>query len=172
MTRAELDRHLMLAALEEARAAALEDEVPVGAVVAIGSDIIAREHNRMRQHGDPTAHAEVLVIRGALAALQQRRGGSPDSSGYRGLEQCTLVVSLEPCAMCAGAIVLSRVDRLVFGAWDDRAGMCGSVGDIVRHHRLNHKPQVQAGTLAAESAGLLHDFFASCRIRGEASDTR
>jgi len=138
----------MQAALEEARAAALAGEVPVGTVVVHQGQIIARAQNRMHRDGDATRHAEVL----AISEATQRVGSAR-------LEGCTLVVTLEPCAMCAGAIVLSRVDRLVFGAWDDKAGMCGSVGDVVRHPRLNHRPQVQGGVLEAESAALLRDFF-------------
>jgi tRNA(adenine34) deaminase len=142
----------MGAALDEARAAARAGEVPVGAVVLRGDTIIARAQNRMQRDRDATAHAEVQVLRLAAQAMGEER-----------LTGCTLVVTLEPCAMCAGAIVLSRVDRVVFGAWDDKAGMCGSVGDLVRHPRLNHRPEVQGGVLADESAGLLRAFFAERR---------
>ena len=121
----------MHAALAEARAAADMGEVPVGAVVVhtVTGEVVARAQNRMRRDGDGTSHAELLALREAAQVL-----------GDRGLGECTLVVTLEPCAMCAGAVVLSRVGALVFGAWDDKAGMCGSVGDLVRHSRLNHRP--------------------------------
>lgn len=142
----------MHAALDEARRAGEAGEVPVGAVVLRNGEIIARAQNRMRRDGNSTAHAELLALQGAMA-----RGGD----GW--LPDCTLVVTLEPCAMCAGAIVLSRIPRLVFGAWDDKAGMCGSVGDVVRHSRLNHRPEVEGGLLAVESAALLRDFFAARR---------
>lgn len=146
------DREAMEAALTEARAAKDADEVPVGAVVAVDGRIVVRSQNRMRRDGDPTAHAEVLALREAALVL-----------GDEGLRSATLVVTLEPCAMCAGAIVLARVARLLFGAWDDKAGMCGSVGDIVRHPRLNHQPGVQGGILANESAALLREFFSQRR---------
>jgi tRNA(adenine34) deaminase len=122
----------------------------------------------MRATGDPTAHAEVLAIRAAIEFLHaETRTDAPlsatSSAAEQRLRECTLVVTLEPCAMCAGAIVLSRVGRLVFGAWDDKAGMCGSVGDLVRHPRLNHRPEVSAGVLQEHSAQLLHAFFAARR---------
>jgi tRNA(adenine34) deaminase len=101
---------------------------------------------------DPTAHAEVLAIREASCKLDRWR-----------LDDCALYVTLEPCAMCAGAIVLSGMKRVVFGAWDDKAGMAGSVGDLLRHPRLNHRPEVRAGVLADECAGLLEEFFRSQR---------
>lgn len=142
----------MRAALEEAEQAALAGEVPVGAVVLRDGRIIGRAQNRMTRDADATAHAETLVLRAAMQALGTSR-----------LEGCTLAVSLEPCAMCAGAIVLARVDRVVFGAWDDKAGMAGSVGDLLRHPRLNHRPEVVGGVLEAESSGLLRRFFAERR---------
>jgi tRNA(adenine34) deaminase len=142
----------MGAALDEARAAARAGEVPVGAVVLRGDTIVARAQNRMQRDRDATAHAEVQALRQAAQALGEER-----------LTGCTLIVTLEPCAMCAGAIVLSRVDRVVFGAWDDKAGMCGSVGDVVRHPRLNHRPELQGGVLADDSAALLRVFFAERR---------
>ncbi len=144
----------MQQALTEARAAALAGEVPVGAVVLCDGRVITRAQNRMQRDRDATGHAEVQALRDASRVLGADR-----------LTGCTLVVTLEPCAMCAGAIVLSRIDRVVFGAWDDKAGMCGSVGDIVRHPRLNHRPEVQGGVLANESAALLRDFFATARTR-------
>lgn len=139
-------------ALDEARAAALAGEVPVGAVVLCGSAIVARAQNRMMRDGDATSHAELLALRDAARALGEAR-----------LTECTLVVTLEPCAMCAGAIVLARVGSLVFGAWDEKAGMCGSVGDVVRHPKLNHRPQVRGGVQAAESGAILQEFFAAMR---------
>lgn len=139
-------------ALEDAREAAAAGEVPVGAIVVRGGEIIARAANRTVRDQDPTAHAELLAIRAAATAIGSWR-----------LDGCTLYVTLEPCAMCAGAIVLARIDRLVFGAWDEKAGMAGSVGDLVRHPRLNHRPEVRGGVLADESAALLRDFFAARR---------
>jgi tRNA(adenine34) deaminase len=146
----------MRAALDEARAAALAGEVPVGAVVMHGDTMVACAQNRMQRDRDATAHAELQALREAARVLDQER-----------LVGCTLVVTLEPCAMCAGAIVLSRVDRVVFGAWDDKAGMCGSVGDLVRHPRLNHRPELQGGVLADESTELLRAFFAARRAGSE-----
>lgn len=141
----------MEAALDEARAAALGGEVPVGAVLmdTVSGAILARAQNRMVRDRDATSHAELLLLRTA-AHLR----------GDRDLGDCTLVVTLEPCAMCAGAIVLARVGALVFGAWDDKAGMCGSVGDVVRHPRLNHRPTVQGGVQADVSSTMLKAFFA------------
>jgi tRNA(adenine34) deaminase len=139
-------------ALAEARAAALAGEVPVGAVVLCGNEVVARSQNRMVRDGDATAHAELLALREAARVLGEAR-----------LLECTLVVTLEPCAMCAGAIVLSRVGTLVFGAWDDKAGMCGSIGDVVRHPKLNHRPQVRGGVQEAESGAILKAFFAARR---------
>lgn len=157
------DHELMAIALDEARMAALEDEVPVGAVIANRNGIVVRTHNRMRQTGDPTAHAEVLAIRDAIAKLRSPTDAAEASVGGVWLGDWTLVVTLEPCAMCAGAIVLARVGRLVFGAWDDKAGMCGSVGDLVRHPRLNHRPEVQGGVDGERAAQLLREFFLARR---------
>jgi tRNA(adenine34) deaminase len=142
------DAMWMAAALEEASAAASAGEVPVGVVIVHDGAIIARAGNRNLRDQDPTAHAEILAIRAAAIALGSAR-----------LRGCTLYVSLEPCAMCAGAIVLARLDRVVLGAWDDRAGMAGSVGDLLRHPRLNHRPEVLGGVCAAECAELLRRFF-------------
>lgn len=146
------EREAMEQALLAARAAGDAGEVPVGAAVVLNGVVVALAENRMRRDGDATAHAEALALRDAARAI-----------GVDGLRDATLVVTLEPCAMCAGAIVLARVRRLVFGAWDDKAGMCGSVGDIVRHPRLNHRPEVQGGVAAEECAGLLRRFFADRR---------
>ena len=144
----------MSLALTQARLAEQEGDVPVGALVVKGTDVIARAENRTVRQQDPTAHAEVLAIREAAAALKSWR-----------LEGCTLYVTLEPCAMCAGAIVLARLDRVVFGAWDDKAGMVGSVGDIVRHPRLNHRAAVTGGVLEEECGELLRKFFRERRER-------
>jgi len=158
MTHAQpISRHVhaaMMRALDEARAAALAHEVPVGAVVmhSASGEIVAVSQNRMRRDADGTAHAEALALRQASAQV-----GDANLGAY------SLVVTLEPCAMCAGAIVLSRVGALVFGAWDDKAGMCGSVGDLVRHPRLNHRPEVRGGVMAEESSALLKEFFAARR---------
>ncbi|MEX2178333.1 MAG: tRNA adenosine(34) deaminase TadA [Gemmatimonadaceae bacterium] len=139
-------------ALEGAREAAAAGEVPVGALVVRGGEVIARAANRTVRDQDPTAHAEILAIRQAATALGSWR-----------LEGCTLYVTLEPCAMCAGAIVLARLEKVVFGAFDEKAGMAGSVGDLLRHPRLNHRPEVRGGLLAEESAALLREFFAERR---------
>jgi tRNA(adenine34) deaminase len=140
----------MEVALAEARAADAAGEVPVGAVIMLTAtgQVLARAQNRMRRDRDATSHAELLALREAATLL-----------GDRSLGDCTLVVTLEPCAMCAGAIVLARVGRLVFGAWDDKAGMCGSVGDLVRHGRLNHQPEVRGGVRGTECGELLRAFF-------------
>lgn len=147
----------MAVALDEARAAGAAGEVPVGAVVVRDDTVLARGANRTLRDSDPTAHAEVVAIRAAAGALGSWR-----------LEGCTLYVTLEPCAMCAGAIVLARLARVVFGAWDDKAGMAGSVGDLLRHPRLNHRPEVLAGMEAAACGDLLVDFF---RDRRQIVDT-
>jgi len=142
----------MAAALDEASAAASHGDVPVGAIIVRGGDAIARTSNRTVRDQDPTAHAELLAIRAASQALGSWR-----------LEGCTLYVTLEPCAMCAGAIVLARLERVVFGAWDDKAGMAGSVGDLLREPRLNHRPQVLGGVREDDSARILRTFFADRR---------
>jgi len=117
------------------------------------NEVIARVANRMVRDKDATAHAELLAVRQAIRVL-----------GYGRLEQCTVYVTLEPCAMCAGAMVLARVGRVVLGAWDDKAGMAGSVGDLLRHPRLNHRPEVVAGVLADECGDVLSRFFAERRL--------
>ncbi|ALD62959.1 tRNA adenosine(34) deaminase TadA [Arthrobacter sp. LS16] len=146
-------------ALDEARAALATDDVPIGAVV-ISPDgkLLSTGRNEREALKDPTAHAEVVAIRNAVSVLAAR--GEDD--GWR-LEDCTLVVTLEPCAMCAGAIVLARIPRVVFGAWDEKAGACGSVFDIVREPRLNHWVEVYPRVREQECAGLLRDFFRSKR---------
>ena len=147
---------VMRLALDEARAATAGGDVPIGAVVvdAAGA-LVAKAHNEREAAGDPTAHAELLALRAAAAAV---------GDGWR-LDGCTLVVTLEPCTMCAGAIVLSRVARVVYGAADPKAGAVGSLWDVVRDRRLNHRPEVVAGVLADESAGLLREFFTAHRAR-------
>lgn len=152
-------------ALDEARLALKTDDVPIGAVV-LGPDgaVLGSGRNEREAHGDPTAHAEVVAIRQAAASLRQRaHDAGADDDGWR-LEDCTLVVTLEPCAMCAGAIVLARIPRVVFGAWDEKAGAVGSVFDILRERRLNHWVEVYAGVREDECAALLRDFFASHRV--------
>ena len=153
----ELDERWMRAALDAAREAGARGEVPVGAVVVQGGTEVARAANRTVTDQDPVAHAETLALREAAARLGRWR-----------LAGCTLYVTLEPCAMCAGALVLARVDRVVFGAWDEKAGMVGSVGDLLRHPRLNHRPQVQAGVLADECSAVLREFFGARRGVDEA----
>ncbi|MCX4915698.1 tRNA adenosine(34) deaminase TadA [Streptomyces sp. NBC_00687] len=140
----------MRLALDEARLAVRDGDVPVGAVVLApdGTTVLAARHNEREATGDPTAHAEVLALRGAAARLGEWR-----------LTGCTLVVTLEPCTMCAGALVQSRVERVVYGARDEKAGATGSVWDVVRDRRLNHRPEVVEGVLAEEAAALLTDFF-------------
>ena len=147
-----LDEQYIRNALDLAREAGKRNEVPVGAVVVRDGSIVAAATNRTVRDQDPTAHAELLAIREAASRLDRWR-----------LDDCTLYVTLEPCAMCAGAMVLSRLKRVVFGAWDEKAGMAGSVGDILRHPRLNHYPEVRAGVLADECAGILEEFFKSQR---------
>jgi tRNA(adenine34) deaminase len=143
----------MRSALEEARAAMTTADVPIGALVLdAAGEVVGSGRNRREADADPTAHAEVLALRAAAAARGDWR-----------LAGCTLVVTLEPCTMCAGAVVLSRVDRLVFAAFDDKAGAVGSLWDVVRDRRLNHRPEVVSGVLAEDSAALLLDFFAGHR---------
>lgn len=146
-------------ALELAREAAAWGDVPVGAVVldAEGRPL-GEGANRREADGDPTAHAEVLALRAAAATHGEWR-----------LEGCTLVVTLEPCTMCAGALLLARVERVVLGAWDEKAGATGSVRDVVRDARLNHRVEVVAGVRAPECAGVLLDFFGA--RRGDAPGT-
>jgi tRNA(adenine34) deaminase len=142
---------VMRVALEEARLSGAD--VPVGAVVLDASGaIIARAHNEREASGDPTAHAEVLAVRAAAAVVGEWR-----------LAGCTLVVTLEPCPMCAGAIGLSRVDRVVFGAWNDEYGAAGSMWDLLRDRRLTHRPEVVSGVLAEECSALVREFFADRR---------
>ena len=144
----------MRAALALAREAGERGEVPVGAVIVHRDrdSAIAQVANRTETENDPTGHAELLAIREAASARETWR-----------LSGCTLYVTLEPCAMCAGAMVLSRIDRVVFGAWDPKAGMAGSVGDLLRHPKLNHRPEVLGGVLAEECGAVLKEFFSARR---------
>jgi tRNA(adenine34) deaminase len=142
----------MAVALDEARRAASTGEVPVGAAVFRDGAVVARAHNETVARRDPTAHAELLVLQQALRALHTDRLGD-----------CTLYVTLEPCAQCAGAIVLAKVGRVVFGAYDDKAGMAGSVGDVLRHPALNHRVEVIGGMEEAQCGQLLADFFRAKR---------
>lgn len=143
-----MDVRMMEAALSEARACGTFGDVPVGAVVARGDEILSVAGNGRERFDDPTAHAEILALRAAAKAAGSWR-----------LDDCTLYVTLEPCAMCAGAIVLSRVNRLVFGASDPKAGFVGSLGDLVSDERLNHQVEVVSGVCAEECSALLKDFF-------------
>ncbi|MFW6089256.1 MAG: nucleoside deaminase, partial [Gemmatimonadota bacterium] len=145
-------RRWMSVALAEARAAVDHDDVPVGAVVVRDGVAIAARHNERELTGDPTAHAELLALRDAATEV-----------GHWRLDDCNLVVTLEPCAMCAGAIVLARVPRLVYGAPDPRAGMCGSLGNLVQDDRLNHRVELRGELLAEESGELLRAFFRARR---------
>ena len=145
----------MARALELARAGGQRGEVPVGAVIVQGGVVLAESHNRTVDRRDPTAHAELVAIRAAARRLGDWR-----------LTGCTLYVTLEPCAQCAGAIVLARIPRLVFGAHDPKAGMAGSLGNLVRDPRLNHRADLLGGVLAEESSSLLRSFFRARRGKG------
>ena len=142
------DLEAMETALAEARAAAEAGEVPIGVVVVREGEIVARAQNRVLRDNDPTAHAEIVALRAAAQAI----------GNYR-LNGCTLYVTLEPCAMCAGAMIHARIDRLVFAAADPKAGACGSVLGVLNHPQLNHQMQVEQGILGEESAELLRGFF-------------
>jgi tRNA(adenine34) deaminase len=153
LTRFAIDEQFMRNAIAIAHDATRQNEVPIAAIIVQGTTIIAAANNRTVRDQDATAHAELLAIREACSMLDRWR-----------LDDCTLYVTLEPCAMCAGAIVLSRIRRVVFGAWDPKAGMAGSVGDLLRHPRLNHSPEVQGGLLEDECGELLTEFFESRRL--------
>lgn len=146
------DQQFMRVAIAEAEAALAHDDVPIGCVVTRDGIIIGRGHNARERDGDPTAHAEIIALRQAAAATGSWR-----------IEGATLYVTLEPCHMCAGAMVLGRVPRLVYGAADPKAGACGSLADVVRDPRLNHRLEVTAGILAGECGDLLKQFFAARR---------
>jgi tRNA(adenine34) deaminase len=154
------DHEAMGVALAEARRALDHGDVPIGAVVLRDGEVIAARHNERELTADPTAHAEILALRDAAATV-----------GHWRLDDCSLVVTLEPCAMCAGAVVNGRVGRLVFGATDPKAGAVGSLYDIPADRRLNHRPPVTGGVRAAESTALLRGFFAERRT-GPASLAR
>jgi tRNA(adenine34) deaminase len=144
----------MAEAVAEARRAAELGEVPVGAVIVDGAgEVVSRAHNTKETTGDPLGHAEILALRQASARV----------GGWR-LSGCTMYVTLEPCAMCAGALVQSRVRRLVFATEDPKAGFCGSLGNLVQDPRLNHRLEVRSGVMREESAALLKDFFAALRV--------
>ncbi len=142
------DQEGMASALREAATAAAAGEVPIGAVIVDHGKVIARAHNETVRRRDPTAHAELLAVQRALAA-----------TGTDRLTSATLYVTLEPCAQCAGAIVLAKIGRVVFGAWDDKAGMAGSLHDILRHPRLNHRVEVIGGVSGEECGSILQAFF-------------
>jgi tRNA(adenine34) deaminase len=142
----------MQAALRLARAASVREEIPVGAVILADGEILGEAHNETMQRRDPTAHAELLAIHRSLQKAGEDR-----------LPFATMYVTLEPCAQCAGAIVLAKVGRVVFGAHDARVGMAGSVYDLLRHPRLNHRPEVVGGLMAEDCADLLKRFFQSKR---------
>jgi tRNA(adenine34) deaminase len=150
----EQDTYYMRLALREAQRATAHEDVPIGAVVAYAGEVLGAAHNERELRGDPTAHAEILALRETARALGTWR-----------LLDCTLYVTLEPCAMCAGAIVLARVPRVVYGATDPKAGAAGSVLDVLAQPRLNHRPEVVSGVLAPECGQLLTDFFAGRRGR-------
>jgi tRNA(adenine34) deaminase len=143
------DEYFMRLALREAERALEHDDVPVGCVIARDQEVIAAAPNERELRGDPTAHAEILALREASRVLGSWR-----------LSDAVMYVTLEPCAMCAGAIVLARVPRVVFGAWDPKAGAAGSVLDVLAEPKLNHRPEVAGGLLAEESSELLRQFFA------------
>jgi tRNA(adenine34) deaminase len=152
-SRAALDERFMHNALMIASHGTRQNEVPIAAIVVRAGSIVSAANNRTVRDQDATAHAEIIAIREACAELDTWR-----------LDDCTLYVTLEPCAMCAGAMVLSRLARVVFGAWDEKAGMAGSVGDLLRHPRLNHRPEVQGGVLGEDCAALLIEFFEARRV--------
>ncbi len=146
------DVYFMRLALREAERALVHDDVPIGAVLVRAGEVLASAHNERELRADPTAHAEILALREASRAVGSWR-----------LLDCSLYVTLEPCAMCAGAIVLARVPRVVFGATDPKAGAAGSVLDVLSEPRLNHRPEVVSGLLAPACGQLLSGFFASRR---------
>jgi len=148
------DTFFMNYALAEARKAGTSDDVPVGAVVVYEGRVIARGHNQVELLRDPTAHAEMIAV---TAAAEYLKG--------KWLSGCTLYVTIEPCSMCAGALVLARIPHVVFGAWDDKTGAAGSVVDILRHRGLNHRVKVTGGILEVECAALLKDFFKKKRVK-------
>lgn len=149
----------MRAAMEEARASEAAGEVPIGVVAVVGGAIVGRGQNRVLRDVDPTAHAEIVALRQAASAV----------GNYR-LTECELYITLEPCAMCAGAMVHARLKRLVYGAADPKAGAAGSVLDVVNHPRLNHQMEVTAGVLGEECGEMLREFFRAKRAQAEERD--
>jgi len=147
------DEHYMRLAIDQAKIAEENGDVPIGAVIIYQNQIIGKAYNQREQLKDPTAHAEIIALTQAAAYMQTWR-----------LTGCTMYVTLEPCPMCAGALVLARMDRLVFGCDDPKAGACGSLYDIVRDGRLNHRLEVTTGVLADECSQLLQDFFQKKRL--------
>lgn len=150
------DKKWMRIALTEAERALDHDDVPIGAIAVRGDEIIGRGYNRREADQDPTAHAEMIAMRQASSIV-----------GYWRLEEVTLYCTLEPCAMCAGAMVLARLPRLVYATTDPKAGAAGSIMDITRHHRLNHQIQVEHGVFADEAAEQIRDFFRKLRAQGQ-----
>jgi len=146
------DSHYMFAALQEAQAAADQNEVPIGAIIVYEGKIIGRAHNQRETLNDPTAHAEMIALTQAASYLESWR-----------LHGCTMYVTLEPCPMCAGALVLARIDRLVFGPFDPKAGACGSLYNIVEDNRLNHRIQVVSNFMEEPCRAILQEFFARKR---------
>jgi len=146
------DKHFMQLAIEQAKVAQENGDVPIGAVVVYENQVIGRAYNQREQLKDPTAHAEIIALTQAAAFIESWR-----------LHGCTMFVTLEPCAMCAGALVLGRLDRLVYGCEDPKAGACGSLYNIVQDERLNHRLEITSGVLADECAKLLQDFFSQKR---------
>ena len=151
------DEIFMKEALKAAQRAQEADEVPIGAVITCKNQIIAKAYNQVELLKDPTAHAEILAITQAANALSMKW-----------LKDCTLYVTVEPCCMCAGAIVLARLDRVCFGTFDPKAGAAGSVIDILRHPKLNHKPEITSGIYAADCAGILTEYFQKKRSEAKA----
>ncbi len=158
-TQAEIDQAFMAMAIREAMIAESKEEIPIGAVVVLDGKVIGRGHNQNKTLIDPTAHAEMIAITAACNKIQLRY-----------LESATLYVTIEPCSMCAGAIVLARVPRLVFGARDSKAGACGSVFNLVQDPRLNHQVEVVGGVKDFECAALITEFFESIREKRRKSD--
>ncbi|MEW6683857.1 MAG: tRNA adenosine(34) deaminase TadA [Nitrospirota bacterium] len=152
MTAAAVDEQWMGLALQEAKAAAQEDEAPVGAIVVLDGEVVARARNRRESDRDPTAHAELIALRDAATTLGRWR-----------LSGATVYVTLEPCPMCAGAMILARVDRVVYGAADPKAGACGSVVDLFEPRRFNHRPEIIGGVMAEACGRVLSDFFVGKR---------
>src|SRR5688572_6434202 len=152
-TFSELDRELMAIALDEAQAALAHDDVPIGAVIAVGGRVIARRHNERERTGDPTAHAEVLALRDAAAVLGRWR-----------FDDATMVVTIEPCVMCSGAAHQARLSRVVFGAFDLKAGALGSLYNVGVDARLNHEFAVDGGLMAVDCGALVSQFFTRLRL--------